>query len=146
MKVALIMAALFLSAVSLSAAGGASTPVGLWKTVDDKTGEPRGLVRVYEENGEIWGRIEATLKPEEAHEHCDKCTDERKGKPVIGMVIMRRLKRNGGEYTGGDILDPDTGAVYRCKLKMADDGRKLLVRGYLGISLFGRSQVWTRER
>ena len=73
------------------------------------------------------------------------CKDDRKDKPIIGLVIVRKLNRKGDEYSGGDILDPDTGTVYRCKIRFAEDGRKLIVRGFVGLSLFGRSQIWTRE-
>jgi len=121
------------------------SPVGLWRTIDDKTKKPRGFVRIYEQDGALFGKIESSLDPKDADERCDKCTDDRKDKPVIGLVIMRGLRKNGDEYSGGDILDPDTGSVYRCKFRMVEQGRKLLVRGYLGLSLFGRSQVWIRE-
>jgi uncharacterized protein (DUF2147 family) len=144
-RLAPLAAVLVVSAVWAGAAQE-STPTGLWKTIDDKTGAPRGVVRIYEEKGQFWGRLEATLKPEEAHERCEKCTDERKNQPVVGMVILRRMTRKGDEYSGGDILDPDTGSVYRCKLKITDGDRKLQVRGYLGLSLFGRTQVWIREQ
>ena len=121
------------------------TPVGRWKTVDDKTGKPRSIVRIYEENGELYGRVEQSLNPERAGRRCDKCTDERKNQLIVGMVIIRKLKKDGDEYTGGDILDPDNGKIYRCKLKLKEHGNVLSVRGYLGASLFGRSQTWTRE-
>ncbi len=120
------------------------TPVGRWKTIDDKTGKPKAIVRVYEENGRLFGRIEATLDPK-AKKVCDKCTDSRKDQPIVGMVILRGLSQHGGEYTGGDILDPDNGSVYRCKMRLTDQGAKLSVRGFIGFSLLGRSQVWTRE-
>ena len=121
------------------------TPLGRWKTVDDKTGKARSIVRIYEENGEFFGRVEQSLNPERAGRRCDKCTDERKDQLIVGMVIIRKLKKDGAEYSGGDILDPDNGKIYRCKLKLKDNGGVLSVRGYLGASLFGRSQSWTRE-
>jgi uncharacterized protein (DUF2147 family) len=121
------------------------TPAGLWKTLDDKTGRPRGVVRVYEQNGEFLGRVVDAVEPKERREICDRCTGERKDKPVIGMVILWGLRRHGGEYTGGQILDPDTGSVYHCKARLSDKGRKLLLRGYIGVPLLGRSQVWVRE-
>jgi uncharacterized protein (DUF2147 family) len=137
--------------VALACAGAASltaaelSPEGLWKTTDDRTGKPRGIVRIYQENGALYGRVEATLDPAEARQVCDLCTDERRNKPVVGMIVMRGLRKNGGEYNGGDILDPDTGSVYRCKLRIEDQGRKLIVRGFIGFSLFGRTQTWTRQ-
>lgn len=121
------------------------SPAGRWKAIDDKTGLTRGIVRIYEDHGALFGRIEAALKPDEAKEHCDLCTDERKGSPIIGLVVMRWLRKQGDEYAGGDILDPDTGMVYRCKLRLLDQGKRLLVRGYLYAPLLGRTQIWVRE-
>jgi uncharacterized protein (DUF2147 family) len=122
----------------------AETPVGLWKTVDDRTGKPRGIVRIYEESGKYFGKVEGSLDPAEANEICNKCTDDRKNKPVTGMVIMRSVKKAGEEYSGGDILDPDTGVVYRCKFRVLEHGAKLEVRAYFGVSALGRTQIWTR--
>jgi uncharacterized protein (DUF2147 family) len=120
------------------------SPVGLWKTIDDNTHKPRGLIRLYEDHGEIYGKVEASFDPKEAGERCDKCDGERKDKPVVGMVVIRHMVRHGREYSGGDILDPDTGWVYRCRFTLEDGGKKLVVRGYLGLSLLGRSQTWYR--
>ncbi len=125
--------------------GGEVSPAGLWKTIDDKTGRARGFVRIYEQNGELFGKIESSLLPEEAREVCSKCSGERKNKPVIGMVILTGMKKEGQEYKGGEILDPDTGWVYRCKMRLEEGGKKLILRGYLGVSLLGRSQTWVRE-
>lgn len=124
---------------------GDLTPVGRWRTVDDKTGKPRSIVQIYEENGVYFGRIETSLNPATAGRRCDKCTDERKDQPIVGMIIIRSLKKDGAEFKGGDILDPDNGKIYRCRVRIKDQGNKLEVRGYLGASLFGRSQTWTRE-
>jgi len=121
------------------------TPVGAWRTVDDKTGKPRSIVRIYEENGRIFGRVEASLNPQTAGRVCDQCKVERKGQPIVGMVIIRGIRKAGDECGGGDILDPDNGTIYRCKMRLLENGKKLLVRGYIGISLLGRSQTWTRE-
>jgi uncharacterized protein (DUF2147 family) len=129
-----------------SACAADSAPLGRWKTVDDKTGNPRAIVLLYEQDGKLFGKVEASLNPNNAGKRCDKCADDRKGQPVVGMVILRGMKRKGNEYSGGDILDPDTGSIYRCKLRVIDDGRKLSVRGYMGISLLGRSQTWHRDQ
>ena len=138
-----------LAAILLTALGGQFaenlSPAGRWKAIDDKTGEARGIVRIYEEHGALFGKIEAALKDGEEKEHCDLCRDERKGKPIIGLLVLRGLRKQGDEYGGGDILDPDTGLVYRCKLRLLDEGKRLLVRGYLFAPLLGRSQIWIRE-
>jgi len=138
-----VVALALISVASLAAAE--LGPEGLWKTTDDRTGKPRGIVRIYQENGALYGRVEATLDPAEVRQVCDLCSDERRNKPVVGMIVMRGLRKNGGEYNGGDILDPDTGSVYRCKIRIEDQGRKLIVRGFIGFSLFGRTQTWIRQ-
>ncbi|HTT61471.1 MAG TPA: DUF2147 domain-containing protein [Bryobacteraceae bacterium] len=138
-------AALLLAALAVWATDAALlTPIGRWKTIDDKTGKPKAIVQIYEENGKLFGKIEATLQPD-AKKFCEKCKDARKGQPVIGMVILRGMALHAGEYSGGDILDPDNGSVYRCKMHLQEHGNQLSVRGFIGFSLLGRSQVWTRE-
>ena len=127
-------------------AGDTDSPVGLWKTIDDKTGRARSLVRIYEESGRVFGRIERGVDPRESERRCNLCTDERRDQPLRNMVILRNLKPADGEYVDGDILDPDNGKVYRCKVWLEDGGKKLVVRGFLGAPLFGRSQTWERER
>jgi uncharacterized protein (DUF2147 family) len=122
-----------------------STPVGVWKTIDDATHKPRGLIRLYEQDGEIFGKIEGSFDPKEAGEICHKCSGDRKGMPVMGLVIVRHMKKRGNEYSEGDILDPDTGWVYKCKFTLEPDGKTLNVRGFLGFSLLGRSQTWYRQ-
>ena len=132
------------SALVLRAADSAGTPAGRWRTVDDKTGKAKAIILLYEEKGLLFGRVETLVDPD-AVKICDKCSDERKGQPVTGMVVIRRMKKDSDEYTGGDILDPKNGSVYRCKMRLIEQGRKLSVRGYLGFSLFGRSQTWVRD-
>jgi uncharacterized protein (DUF2147 family) len=121
------------------------TPAGNWTTIDDKTGKPRSVVRIYEDNGTFFGKVEKILDPARAERKCEKCTDDRKDQPIAGMVIVRNMKNNAGQLSGGDILDPDSGSVYRCKMKVIDNGRKLSVRGYMGVSILGRTQTWVRE-
>ena len=146
-----LLAILSLSLVaSVALAGNAladdSSPVGTWKTIDDKTGKVRSLVRITEVNGELQGKIEKIFHgPEEdQNPKCNLCTDARKDQPVIGMVFMNGLKKDGDKYTGGQILDPNNGKVYRSKLELTEGGKKLEVRGYIGAPLFGRTQVWLR--
>jgi len=131
-------------AVMWAADGAMLTPVGKWKTFDDKTKKPKAIVEIYLDNGRLFGKIAVALDPE-ATPTCEMCKDERKNQPIVGLVVLRGLSRHGDEYTGGDILDPDNGFVYRCKLRLEEGGQRLVVRGFLGVSLFGRSQTWTRE-
>jgi uncharacterized protein (DUF2147 family) len=126
-------------------AADSTSPVGVWKTFDDKTGKARAIVRIYEQDGKLYGRIEQTFTPGGEHRACVPCTDERKNQPIVGLLIIRNIKRNGDEYSGGDILDPESGSVYRCKMHLEQDGARLVLRGYIGISLLGRSQTWQRQ-
>ena len=142
------MRLLWLFALALAALPAAAAEPGItgrWKTVDDNTGKPKAIVLIYEQDGQFFGKVESSIDPKQANKICDLCKDERKNKPTTGMVILRHLKRDGAEFDGGDILDPDNGKVYRCKAKLDEGGKKLVVRGYIGISLIGRSQTWTRE-
>jgi uncharacterized protein (DUF2147 family) len=124
-------------------AATADSPVGLWKTIDDKTGAPRAIVRIYEQDGRLFGKVEGSFTPGAEHRVCEVCTDDRKGQPMLGLIIIRNMKRAGDEYSGGDILDPETGSVYHCKLHV-EGGTRLVLRGYIGFSLLGRNQIWQR--
>ena len=132
---------------ALFTAQASESPVGLWRTIDDKTGKEKSLIRIVETNGELHATIEKLFREphEEPNPNCDKCPGERKNKPVIGMTIMTGLKKAGSEFDGGEILDPANGKIYRCKMWMAEGGKKLNVRGFIGVSLLGRTQVWIRE-
>jgi uncharacterized protein (DUF2147 family) len=128
------------------AAAQSATPVGNWKTVNEH-GEPEGLVHIVDVAGELRGTVEKVYSPPapDANPRCLDCSGERKDKPVIGMQILSGLRWDGEQYSGGEILDPNNGKSYRCLLRVIDAGRKLEVRGYIGISLLGRTQVWLRE-
>ncbi len=121
------------------------SPVGLWKSIDDESKQAKALIRIVEQGGALVGRIEKILT-DKADAVCDLCPDDRKGKPVQGMTILTGLKKDGDEWTGGEILDPNNGKLYRAKAKLADGGRKLNVRGFIGIALVGRTQTWLREQ
>jgi uncharacterized protein (DUF2147 family) len=130
--------------VRAQAPEGDPSPVGWWKTFDDRTHKPRGIVRIYEENGTFFGKIETSFNPAELNAHCRKCMGDLKGAPIIGLVIIHGITKRGSEYGGGEILDPETGWVYRCRFTISRDGGKLFLRGYLGVGFIGRSQTWTR--
>ena len=128
-----------------SAALAQMSPVGLWKTIDDETKKEKALVRVTESGGVVSGKIEKLLaadaKPDAL---CDKCEDDRKGKPIVGMEIIRNVKKDGDVWAGGTILDSAKGKVYKVKMTPTDGGKKLEVRGYVGAPMFGRTQTWQR--
>jgi len=129
-----------------SATAQSSTPAGLWKTVNEK-GEPEALVRIVEVAGEMRGTVEKVFSPPapNANPLCLDCSGPLKDRPVIGMQILSGLRWDGEQYSGGEILDPNNGRSYRCLMRVVDGGRKLEVRGYIGISLLGRTQVWLRD-
>jgi uncharacterized protein (DUF2147 family) len=139
---------LWIAASLLCMAGFAqgATPVGVWKSIDDETGRERSIIRISENGGELSGVVEKIFdQPGDDPAHlCKKCSGELKDKPIVGMTILSGLKKNGDEWSGGEILDPKKGKTYRCKMRVIDDGSKLDVRGYIGISLIGRTQTWVR--
>ncbi|WP_432258246.1 DUF2147 domain-containing protein [Cupriavidus sp. TMH.W2] len=143
LRAAVLAATLLGSAAAMAQA----TPSGMWKTIDDNTGKPRGLVEITEKNGVFSGRVVKSLVESEGKPKvCDKCTDARKDQPVIGMTILTGLRKTAdNEWSGGEILDPESGKIYKSKMSLAEDGNKLNVRGFIGISLIGRTQTWERE-
>lgn len=145
----LIKTSLLATLLLTSAAWAQTTsPVGLWKTIDDESGQPKALVRITEENGSLQGKIEKLFRGpnEDQNPKCVACQDSRKNQPLVGMTIVSGLKKDGNEYTGGEILDPAKGKVYKSKATLREGGQKLEVRGYIGAPMFGRSQVWQREQ
>lgn len=136
-----------LSAIAITPvqARAQDSPAGTWHTISDVDGRPRGIITLRVANGVLTGTIAGTLVPgEQPGKLCDRCTDERRGKPLLGMEILRGLRWNGASWTGGEILDPDTGKTYRATIRLSEDGRALALRGYIGISLLGRTQRWVR--
>ena len=119
---------------------------GLWKTISYRTGQPDGLVRIREENGEFVGRVEKILRPSEAGGNpvCERCTGALKDQPVIGLPILR-VRPDGEGRFAGEVLQPDTGRTYRCIVTALDGGSRLEVRGYVGMPALGRSEYWMKE-
>jgi uncharacterized protein (DUF2147 family) len=145
MKAAIVAGALALVGLS---AWAQNTPVGVWKTIDDESKKEKSLVRITEAGGVFSGKIEKLLDPDSKPDaKCDKCTDERKDQPILGLPIIRNVKANADDaslWDGGEILDPNNGKTYKVRLKPADGGKKLEVRGYIGAPLLGRTQTWQR--
>ncbi len=122
-----------------------SSPVGLWKTIDDDGKTEKSLVRITENGGVLSGSIEKIFDPAKQDAKCDKCSDDRKDKPVVGLQILRNIKQDSDDkslWGGGEILDPNNGKTYKTRLKPVEGGKKLEMRGYIGF--FYRTQVWQR--
>jgi uncharacterized protein (DUF2147 family) len=136
---------LFATALPLAAFAQA-TPAGAWKTIDDKDGKERSIVRITDAGSELTGKIEKVFlrEGEKEGDVCDKCTDHRKDKPVVGMQIMKGYKKTDdpNKFDSGEILDPNNGKTYRSTLTLIEGGKKLQMRGYIGP--FFRTQTWIR--
>lgn len=132
-------------AVALPALAAEMSPVGLWRTFDEKSGEPKSEVRIRDSGGVLSGKVEKLLrKGADPQAVCDRCSDDRKGQPLVGLEIIRGAKQAQGKavWEDGKILDPENGSSYSLKLTPADNGNKLDVRGSIGP--FGRTQTWSR--
>lgn len=123
------------------------TPVGTWTQVDDATGKPKSIIEITQQpDGTLQGVVKQVLFSDQGtHPICDKCDGERHNKPVEGMTIMWGVKQDDDVWDGGQILDPHNGKIYKVKLSLSDNGRKLDVRGYIGIPMLGRTQTWLRK-
>jgi len=123
------------------------SPIGRWRTIDNKTGEQTGLIEIVQSGDELTGRIIKIIpKPGDPTDPvCKKCEGPEKNQRIMGMMILKGFKRDGDEWDGGTILDPRSGNVYSSELRLDDGGKKLLVRGYIGISLIGRTATWIRD-
>lgn len=130
----------------VAAAASEQSPSGRWQVISDETNRPVAIMKVFEQNGEYRAMIEKILDkaPDAPPSICDKCPGSLKGQPIEGLVIMHGLRQRGEQYSGGHILDPESGYYYRVKMSLGADGSRLLVRGYLGVSLLGRTQTWQR--
>jgi uncharacterized protein (DUF2147 family) len=122
-----------------------TSPVGLWKTIDDDGKTEKSLVRIADNGGVLSGTIEKIFEAGKQDAKCDLCSDDRKNKPVVGLQIIRGVKQDADDkalWTGGEVLDPTNGKTYRTRLKPVDGGKKLEMRGYIGF--FYRTQTWIR--
>jgi|SRR5450830_465456 len=146
LKTTVLVAALAIAGTA-AAAGDNTSPVGTWKTIDDASGKPKSLIVITENNGVLQGKIEKLFRTPEEDQNpkCDKCTGANKDQPIVGLTILTGLKKDGKEWSGGEIMDPANGKVYKSKAELTDGGSKLQVRGYIGVPMFGRSQTWLRE-
>lgn len=134
---------ILLPLMDISIIGHCQTSViGKWKTVDDETNETKSIVDIYKQSNKVFGKIIEITDKNKQDAVCDNCDqdDPRKGQKIIGMMIIKNLIKDGDEWNGGTVLDPENGKVYKCKLWLEDGN--LIIRGYIGFSLLGRSQTW----
>lgn len=117
--------------------------IGKWKTIDDATGEAKSIVEVFSKSGKIYAKVVDILDPATKNNLCKQCSGEDKNKPILGLIIIKGLSKDGSEYNSGEILDPKNGKLYKCALSL-ESKDKLKVRGYIGFSLLGRTQYWHR--
>lgn len=127
----------------LSASATAQEFTGVWKTIDDETGDAETLVELYEQDGKLYGKFIKLIKQPKKKPICERCPGEDKNQPLVGLVFIKGLEKDGDKYRG-KILNPKDGKFYKCYLQLQGDG-ELKVRGYLGISLLGRTQIWQRH-
>ena len=134
----------------VSSAQAQMSPLGLWQSIDDGNGQPKAEILIVQDaNGGLTGKVERSLLTTPNPEpNCTLCTDDRKGQPKIGMEIIRGGNQTDGKevWEGGKILDPENGKEYSLRLTPIEGGRKLEVRGFIGVPLLGRTQVWNRIR
>ena len=138
------LAAIIFASMALPAVAQMS-PVGHWHTLDEKTNEVKSQIQITESGGVVSGKIEKLLRKDAKQDAvCDECSDDRKGKPIVGLEIIRGAKKAAGKdvWEDGKILDPENGSTYTLRLTPVEDGKKLDVRGSIGP--FGRTQTWTR--
>ena len=128
----------------LSCMASAASPEGVWKTIDDATGEARSYVTITADNGTLSGTISKILDPANEDSICSACKGERKDQKIVGMTILWDMTQQGDKYDDGKIIDPESGKIYSANMKVLEGGKKLEVRGYIGFSLIGRSQIWER--
>ena len=143
--VAWLKPSVLLIAAGFATLASANSPVGQWHTIDDSTGEVKSLVVIVEQQGQVRGRVEKLLRKDaDQNAKCEKCSDDRKNKPILGLEIIRGAKKASSKnvWEDGEILDPENGKTYGLRLTPVENGAKLEVRGSIGP--FGRTQTWVR--
>ena len=135
---------ILLAFIAMSVVLNAQSPVGIWKNLDDTDGKEKSHIEIYESGGVLKAKV-IKLLPAATIKKCDACKGDKKGKDLVGLDILWSMKKSGKIWEGGQILDPKTGKEYDCKLEF-DGPDKLKVRGYVGVSLFGRTQTWYKVK
>lgn len=146
-KLGLLVSGLCLSVVTYAN----PSIIGVWKNIDDQTGFSKGTVEIFQNSDGTYSGKVASINPHPGYtpkEFCDKCPGEYRNKPILGMTVLRDFKvspKNPAEYINGMILDPTSGKLYKSKIKLNSTGKRINIRGYIGVEIIGRSQTWIRQ-
>ncbi|NMH26934.1 DUF2147 domain-containing protein [Flavobacterium silvaticum] len=140
------MKKIFISLIAIFLLSFSNSPsiIGKWKTVDDESGKAVSVIEIHEKGGKYYGKIVELLNPGDRNRKCVNCKGEDKNKPIMGLTVIKGLAKEKDEYTG-KILDPKSGNIYKCNVEL-ETADKLKVRGYIGVSLIGRTQYWHRVK
>lgn len=145
-KIISLFSLCLLSTSLFAASGNSESPVGYWKTIDDKTEKPKSIVHLTQSSDRLLhGKVVKLFKA--AIKTCAECKGSLKNKPILGMEVIGGLRQSMDDptyWTGGQVLDPKNGKVYKCNLQVIENGRKIELRGYIGLPMFGRTQTWIR--
>lgn len=150
MQSLLVLVSVLMFSISYAAVNY-NSPLGYWKTIDDVTGKPKSILKIYQSGGSLYGQV-VKIFPRpgyDENEVCSACKGSRHNQRIVGMVVMEGLKqdsKNPAVWSGGSIMDPLNGKTYRCMITLINGGQQLNVRGYIGVSLFGRTQTWIRAQ
>lgn len=132
---------LFLFSISMNS----QTIFGKWHSTNEETGKVDSVIEVYEKNGKAFAKVVEIKNPDRKNALCDLCEGKNKNKPILGLNILTGLEKDDDEWSGGKILDPRNGKVYKCYIKL-EDPNKLKIRGYIGFALIGKTAYWTRAK
>jgi len=128
---------------ALSITINAQTIFGKWNSTNEETGNIDSIIEVYEKDGKAFAKVIEIKGSTRKNAVCEKCEDENKNKPILGLNILTGLEENEDEWSGGNILDPRNGRIYNCYIKLIKPN-KLKIRGYIGLALFGKTAYWER--
>lgn len=143
-----ILGVLLLCFISVASFAGRDPLVGRWITWDKKTRKPASIIKIWQSKGKFYGKVDKIYRVNGAKpsDRCKACKDLRRGRPILGMVVLRDAKLKGNKYVNGFVLDPRNGKDYHCVLSLSPNGKILKLRGYVGIPLFGRTTQWSRAK
>lgn len=134
---------LFCLFITFSITINAQSIFGKWHSNNEETGEIDSVIEIYKKDGKAYAKVVEIKNPARKNAVCDKCEDKNKDKPILGLDILTGLEKDDNEWSGGTILDPRNGKIYKCYIKLVNTN-KLKIRGYIGVSLFGKTAYWQR--